>query len=100
MTKVKPILTEKGLALAKVGKYSFWVDRLLAKPQIKALLAGLYKVHVVRIKTMRYKGGFKKNSRGVKIRIPERKKTIITLKKDEKIDAFEAKKEKTKKGKK
>lgn len=94
MTRVKPILTEKGLALAKEGKYSFWVDKLLAKPQIKALLAGLYKVHVKKIKTMKYKGGFKKNSRGIKIRIPERKKAIITLGKDEKIDAFEVKKEK------
>jgi len=92
--KVLPILTEKSLNLAKAGKYSFWLNVALTKTRIKKLISEIYGVHVTSVKTLRYKGGERKNTQGRKIRIPERKKAIATLKEGEKIDVFEVKKEK------
>ena len=92
--KLIPVLTEKGLNLAKGGQYSFWVERGHTKNQIKKIIGEIYGVNVTGVRTMKYKGGTKKNLKGKTIRIKERKKAIVTLKKDEKIDVFEAKEKK------
>lgn len=92
--KLKPILTEKSLSLAKDGKYSFWIDKNLIKSQIKKAVENVFAVHVTSVRTIKYKGGIKTNLRKRKIKVPERKKTIITLKEGEKIDLFETKKKK------
>jgi large subunit ribosomal protein L23 len=94
---IKPILTEKGLKLAKEGKYSFWLDRALSKSQIKNLIGELFAVHVVSVRTLNFRGRIKTNVKRVKIKIPARKKAIISLKEGEKIDLFETKKGKKKK---
>lgn len=90
--RIKPILTEKSLNLAKAGRYSFWVDKDLIKPQIRKMIETLFGVHVTSIKTINYKGGTKTNLRRMKIKIAARKKTMVTLKEGEKIDLFEVKK--------
>jgi ribosomal protein L23 len=95
--RITPILTEKSLALAKKGFYSFWLNQALTKNEIKAWVSRFYAVHVTAVRTMRYKAGEKTNQRGRKVRIPGRKKAVVTLKPDEKIAAFEVKKEKKKK---
>lgn len=92
--KVTPILTEKSLNVAKMGKYTFVVDVGLNKLEIAKLVSSIYSVHVKTVRTLNYKSGEKRNTRGRKVTIKAFKKAVVTLAKDEKIDAFEVKKEK------
>ena len=94
--KVTPILTEKSLNVAKMGKYTFVVDVGLNKLEIAKLINSIYAVHVKSVRTLNYKAGVKRNAKGRKVSIKAFKKAIVTLGKDEKIDAFEVKKGKTK----
>lgn len=89
--KIIPVITEKSMLNAKSGKYTFYVDPGLTKDQIKRLISEVFKVHVMSVKTLVYKGRMKKNYRGIKITIPFKKKTIVTLGDKEKIDLFETK---------
>ncbi len=89
--KIIPVLTEKSLNSAKEGKYTFWVDPGLIKNEIRALVNKIFNVHAKRVWTINFKGGERKNNRGRKVRIPGRKKAMVTLGKDEKIDLFEQK---------
>ena len=92
MVAVKPILTEKRMAQAKGRLYTFLVGRDMDKNKIKNTVEAIYEVHVTDVRTIKIKGGFKKNIRGQKVRIPALKKAIVALKGDEKIDVFEEKK--------
>ncbi len=94
--KVTPILTEKSLNIAKEGKYTFTLDVGLNKLEIAKLINSIYAVHVKTVRTLNYKSGGKKNVRGRKVKIKAFKKAVVTLAKDEKIDAFEVKKGKNK----
>lgn len=89
--KIIPVLTEKSLNLAKSGKFTFWVGPGLNKNEIKKLVESVYEVHVIGIKTILYKGLVKKNVRGRKVKVSARKKAMVDLAKDERIDAFEVK---------
>lgn len=86
---LNPIFTEKSLKLAKEGKYTFSVDRGLNKNQIKALIAKIFGVTVIEIKTISTAGEAGKNARGTKFTVNRGKKAIVTLKDKEKIDLFE-----------
>ena len=90
--QIKPNLTEESLSLAKIGQYTFWVDPGLTKDLIKKIVGRLYDVHVTGVKTLSFKANKKRNFKGRIIAVPEKKKAVMTLKKDEKIDAFEVKK--------
>lgn len=93
---VTPILTEKSLNVAKEGKYTFVVGVGLNKAEIAKLISSIYAVHVKTVRTLNYKAGVKRNVRGRKVSIKAFKKAVVTLAKDEKIDAFEVKKGKNK----
>ncbi len=90
--KIIPVLTEKSLAQAKEGNYTFWVDRKLNKNQIRKLIEEVFGVQVTRVRTINVRGEIKRTFRGRKIVIKPRKKAIVTLKGKEKIDLFETKK--------
>jgi large subunit ribosomal protein L23 len=89
---IKPVLTEKSLNEAKKGKYTFWVEPRLNKFQIKSLINETFNVHVVSVKSLKFKREAKRIYTGRKRIIQPRKKTIVALKEKEKIDLFEAKK--------
>lgn len=89
--KITPVLTEKSLEEAKEGRYTFWVERGLDKPQIKGEVEKVFGVHVTSVHTINFKGGEKKNLRGQMQSIKGRKKAIVTLAAEEKIDLFEEK---------
>ena len=95
--RITPILTEKSLNLAKRGVYSFWLNPSLNKNEIKKLVGEAFGVHVTEVRTINYKKSVYRNNRGRNVVEPARKKALVMLNKDEKIDAFEVKKEKTKK---
>ncbi len=93
--KIKPILTEKSLDLAKKGKYSFWVEPSLRKPQIRKLVSDLFGVHVKKVSSINYKKQVERSflRKGLKIK-RARKRAIVTLLPKEKIALFEGGKEK------
>lgn len=89
-TIISPIVTEKSIESAKTGKYSFIVDKSASKTVIKEAIGSLFKVNVIKIQTSIIKGRKKRiGSRRTEITQPELKKTIVELKKGEKIGLFE-----------
>jgi large subunit ribosomal protein L23 len=90
--QIKPILTEKSMIEAKRGVYTFAVGKQFIKTQIKQMIGKLFDVHVKSVKVINYKGGTKKNFRGIKVTVKPYKKVMLTLKNKEKIDLFEEKK--------
>ncbi|KKS81009.1 MAG: 50S ribosomal protein L23 [Candidatus Woesebacteria bacterium GW2011_GWC1_43_10b] len=90
--KLIPVLTEKSLAEAKKGNYTFWVLPGMNKNQIKKAISQVFGVNVVSVRTMNYQGIKRRNFKGQIQTTHPRKKTIVTLKDKEKIDLFEEKK--------
>jgi len=88
---LKPILTEKSLADVKAGRYSFYVSRGTTKHQVKLLVNKEYGVDVVKVFTMNVAGESRRSYTGRRRVIKPQKKAIVTLKKDQKIDAFDIK---------
>lgn len=86
---IKPIFTEKSLNDAKKGRYNFWVSLTDTKTSLKSEIAKIFGVNVVEIKTSVVKGEHGKNARGRKFEKMAKKKAIVTLKKDQKIDIYE-----------
>lgn len=90
--KLIPILTEKSLAAAQNGHYTFWVDRRLNKHKIKKLIGEVFDVSVVKVRTLNVAGEIKKTYQGKIKKVMPRKKAMVTLKGKDKIDIFEGKK--------
>ncbi len=89
---LKPVLTEKSLNEAKEGKYTFIVDVRLNKFKIKDRIEKTFKVHVVKVRTLKVGGEVKKTMQGRIRIISALKKAIVVLREKEKIDLFETKK--------
>lgn len=89
---IRPHLTEKTMSEAKKRTYTFLVDRDMDKSDIKKQVEEVYDVHVRAVRTIKVRGGVRKNSRGQKVKVSAQKKAMILLKADEKIDVFEEKK--------
>jgi large subunit ribosomal protein L23 len=85
----KPIFTEKSTKMAKLGKYSFWVDPNDDKMGLKSKIGKLFGVHVTSIKTIKKAGEKGRTARGKKFNKLASKKAIVTIKDGEKIDIFE-----------
>ena len=89
---IKPILTEKMSAQGeKLNSYGFIVDPRANKLQIKTAVEEMYQVTVERVNTINYSGKVK--ARMTKAgyivgRTNRYKKTIVTLKNDDKIDFY------------
>lgn len=86
---IKPVFTEKSTQMAKMGKYTFWVDVDSDKMGLKALIAKLFGVHVTSIKTIKKAGEKGRTARGKKFNKLASKKAVVTLKAGEKIEIFE-----------
>lgn len=86
--KITPVLTEKSMALAKNGKYTFKVAEDLRKPMIKKLVAAAYDVKVTTIKTMRYRARVKSTMTRRSQTIKGYKKAIVTLADKQTISVF------------
>lgn len=94
MILIRPIITEKTKALSeKYNQYTFEVGRDSDKNNVKGEVEKLYGVTVTDIKTMNQKGEIKRQLRNRKSYFKSGfKKAVVTLKKGDKIDAFEKKK--------
>ena len=91
----KPLVTEKAIAAQSVGKYSFIVDNKATKGQIATVFQSYFGIKPLKINLFTVKGKVKTNwkTRNPIIR-PDRKKAIVTIKKDQKIDLLTLKNEK------
>jgi len=90
MILIKPIITERSLRYASLGRFTFEVEVSANKPEIAAEVAKTFNVHPVSVRTMVLKGGLKRSMRTRKyVQKADRKKAVITLKAGEKIDLFE-----------
>lgn len=91
----RPLVTEKAIAAQSIGKYSFFVDKKATKNQVAAEFKLLFGINPLKVNLFIVKGKVKTNW---KTRNPiihsDRKKAIITIKKDQKIDLLTLKNEK------
>ena len=87
---IRPHLTEKSYAAMADKKYTIQVAVTAGKTEIKKAVEQAFEgVKVESVNTMRIKGKVKRQGR-TQGRRPERKKAIVTLKKDSKgIEFFE-----------
>ncbi len=90
----KPIITEKSMALAQKGFFTFEVDRDATKPLVAKVVSEKFGVTVEAIKIINKKGvtKFQRVVRG-SYRTSAIKKAIVQLKKGEKIALFETPRE-------
>lgn len=89
---IKPILTEKITILQEnLNKYAFEVSRDANKIEIAKAVEKKFKVRVLGVRTVNMKGKkkshFTKRGKFTGYR-PDRKKAIVTLHKEDKIDLF------------
>jgi large subunit ribosomal protein L23 len=89
----KPIiLTEKSSRLREASnQVMFEVHRGANKIQIKSAIEALFKVGVVDVNTLNYRGKDKRMGRGV-AKLPNWKKAIVTLKAGDQIQFFDEEK--------
>ena len=82
---VKPIITEKSMADAALGVYTFMVTKKAGKGAIKKAIEKQFKVKVISIRTISVKGKTKSTGRlRKKIKTSDWKKAKVALKKDQK----------------
>lgn len=85
----RPLLTEKTLALANKGWYTFAVDKLARKEQIAKDVEKNYKVKVTQVRTIAMHGKVRRSGkRMLTVRKPDWKKALVTLAKGQTIEAF------------
>lgn len=85
----RPIITEKSLAEAALGNYTFEVDGRARKSEIAQAVELVFGVHVKGVRTVNLKG--KKRHFGPRRRIattPSVTKAVVQLAPGEKIDLF------------
>lgn len=84
-----PVVSEKSLALASLGKYTFKVDGRANKKQITKAVEEAFGVHVVGVKTINLPGKKRRaGPRRKEILTGRRAKVIVKVKSGEKIDLF------------
>ncbi|MDO8551583.1 MAG: 50S ribosomal protein L23 [bacterium] len=105
----RPLITEKTLAAASFGRYTFEVDSQASKPEISRAVQQAFNVHVLGVKTVNLKGKSRRVGRKrIQVLTSPRTKAVVQLAASEKIDLFtvpgqeevkphEVKKEKTEK---
>lgn len=86
----RPIITEKSFQEAAKGFYTFEVERGANKYQIKQAIEEHFKVQVISVKTLNYKGKKRRfGKRRVQVKMGDFKKAFVELKEGQKIDIFE-----------
>jgi large subunit ribosomal protein L23 len=86
----RPIVSERAMALAKQGRYTFEVAPDANKIQIKEAVETIFKVDVVAVNTITVRGKKIRDWRSSRYGLtPKWKKAIVTLKPDQRIEFFE-----------
>lgn len=88
---VSPFITERSMALAQNGRYTFLVGRFATKEEVKTVVEKLFNVHVQSVATVVIKGRTKRvGKRREEVQLQPMKKAVVEVKKGEKIALFEA----------
>jgi large subunit ribosomal protein L23 len=86
---IRPIITEKSVALSKLGKYIFKVNKLATKGAIANEVERTYGVNVNNVKTSIMAGKKRRKPGTSQFRTTERwKKAIVQVKEGQTIDLF------------
>jgi large subunit ribosomal protein L23 len=93
---IRPVITEKTMALSVKGSYAFVVETLATKKQIAARIHALYGVTVIDVHTISMHGKARRFGKRSTVRpaVPW-KKAIVAVKKGETIEAFDIKTDET-----
>jgi len=86
--KLVPVMTERSMADAKEGRYTFWVGVGMRKGQIKEVIGKAFGVHVKEVRTINYKQSERLSVWRKKITTKAKKKAIVRLAEGEKIEIF------------
>ena len=85
---LRPLVTEKGTHQStRYNSYTFMVNPLASKPQIKGAVEELFGVRVEAVRTQTRKGK-KRRFRQEMGQLPSWKKAIVTLNEQDKIEFF------------
>lgn len=85
----KPIITEKSMKEVDNYHYTFLVDKKANKNQIAKAVEKLFKVNVLSVRTVKIAGKTKKiGKRGKTKKMADKKKAIVEIKKNQKIEVF------------
>lgn len=86
---VRPVMTERSTMLKeRCNQYVFEVLPEATKPDIARAVEHIFKVSVLRVRTMNVRGKTRRVGRSVGKR-PDWKKALVTLKEGQKIDLVE-----------
>lgn len=88
---LQPVLSEKSLAGAELGKYIFVVATDVNKHQIAQSIKDIYKVDVIKVNVISVQPEDKMVRGRYMAHTPGHKKAVVTLKKGQKIEGFEFK---------
>ena len=81
-----PVVTEKSTSLTEKGnRYSFLIDPRATKLEVKKAVEKIFNVKVLKVNSLRMPG----KKRKVRYRMgktPDRRKAIVTLRKEDKIE--------------
>jgi large subunit ribosomal protein L23 len=88
---IKPVVSEKSYALLDNGVYTFIVAPDANKTEIRQAVESIFNVRVEKVNTSNRKGKRKRNRRTFTYgKRPDRKRAIVTLHGDDRIDLFES----------
>ena len=86
----RPIITEKSFQETTKGFYTFEVDRRVTKSQIKKAVEEHFKVQVVSVKTLNYKGKKRRfGKKRLEVQTSAFKKALVKLKEGQRIEIFD-----------
>lgn len=87
-----PIITEKSILGQSKGIYSFWVKATASKNQIALAFNAVFSLKALSIRTMKVVGKVKADpKKRLPLQKPIRKKAIIQIAKDQKIELLNIK---------
>jgi len=84
----RPLITEKGMGIAAMGKYAFEVDDDANKIEIAQAVETIFKVEVLKVNTLNVKAKTKRMGR-FEGKTGGMKKAYVTLKPGQRIQIFE-----------
>jgi len=85
----KPVITEKSIKEVAEHNYTFLVDKKANKNQIAKAIGKIFKVNVLNVRTIKLSGKTKRVGKKGKVKkFSDKKKAIIKIKSDQKIDIF------------
>jgi large subunit ribosomal protein L23 len=90
----RPLITEKSVQDAKLGKFTFIVEKSADKDFIKKAIEKKFAVNVIDVATSIMKGRKKRvGAKRTEIDVPIYKKAVVKLKSGQKIELFDIKAE-------